>query len=154
MKKCRDASRRLFEIRFFGERHREGQFRNFHSASFMTHRKLFSVLSAVLVLGAVSTTPATAQSRIVGSWLTEDGETISVEPCSGAFCATVASGRYKGAAVARVSGSGPELKGTVYDPRNGKSYPGSLVLEGDNIALRGCIMEVFCKTVQYWQPAR
>ncbi|MER0237840.1 DUF2147 domain-containing protein [Fulvimarina sp. MAC8] len=117
------------------------------------HQPYFLVLSAALALGTFSVGPASAQSGIVGSWTTSDGEIIAVKPCGGALCATVASGQYQGAAVARVSGSGPEFEGRVHDPRNGKSYPGSLTLDGGRVALKGCIMEVFCKTVQYWQRA-
>ncbi|MEN3791559.1 DUF2147 domain-containing protein [Fulvimarina sp. MAC3] len=122
----------------------------------MSHRRYryFTLaLSAALLVSPFAVTPTAAQSGIIGSWATSDGEIISVAPCGEALCATVTSGRYKGAAVARVSGPGPEYKGRVHDPRNGKSYPGSLTLNGGRVALSGCIMEIFCKTVQHWQRA-
>ncbi|MDY8110440.1 DUF2147 domain-containing protein [Fulvimarina sp. 2208YS6-2-32] len=93
------------------------------------------------------------QSGLVGTWTTSDGGTIAIESCGSGYCAVVASGPYKGAAVAEVSGTGPTFDGRVHDPINGKSYPGSLTLNGQQIALKGCIMEVFCKTVQNWNRA-
>ncbi|EAU42597.1 hypothetical protein FP2506_07146 [Fulvimarina pelagi HTCC2506] len=121
--------------------------------SSIARRSSALAFGSVLGLAALIAVPANAQPDIVGSWSTSDGEIISVEHCGGGFCATVASGPYSGAAVARVAGAGPEFEGRVHDPRNGKSYPGSLTLDGERMALKGCIMEVFCKTVQYWQRA-
>ncbi|RFC66184.1 DUF2147 domain-containing protein [Fulvimarina endophytica] len=124
------------------------------ASPFSISRHASALAAAGLCAAFLSASPASAGPGLTGSWQTEDGEVISIEPCGDRYCASVATGAYKGASVAHVSGPGPEYKGRVSDPRDGKSYPGSLILEGRQIAVKGCIMEVFCKTVQHWQQAR
>ncbi|MCK5932851.1 MAG: DUF2147 domain-containing protein [Fulvimarina manganoxydans] len=107
-----------------------------------------SAIAAAALLAASSL--SAAASPMVGTWRGPDGAEIKIAQCSAGLCATVASGPYRGAPVAEVSGSGPKYSGRVHDPRSGESYTGALVHQGNQIALEGCLMEVFCKTVQQW----
>lgn len=109
-------------------------------------RRLFA---ACFLAGGASGT-ADAAPAFVGRWVAEDGTRIAVEPCGPALCATIASGAFRGANVATVSGAPPEMKGRVRDPRKDKSYDGSLRLNGRKLELRGCLARVFCRTVQTW----
>ncbi|MCQ0990087.1 DUF2147 domain-containing protein [Jiella marina] len=93
---------------------------------------------------------AQASPQIVGDWISEDGTQIEIAPCGAGFCARIASGRYSGESVATVSGSLPELKGQVRDPRSNDTYDGGLRLVDGHLELRGCLARVFCRTVQTW----
>ncbi len=104
------------------------------------------VLAAVLV----ATPLAAAAQPILGDWRTEDGETISIRRCGKAFCSTVATGAYRGRSVGTVGGPGPVYRGKIIDPRDGKSWTGSMTVKARRLAVEGCLMEVFCKTVQTW----
>ena len=106
-------------------------------------------LALALCLAAAAGTTH-ASPKIVGPWVADDGTQIKVAKCSAGFCAAIASGRYKGETVARVSGQPPELKGRVRDPRNDTSYDGGLRLNGAKLELRGCLAKVLCRTVQSW----
>ncbi|WP_167591847.1 DUF2147 domain-containing protein [Jiella endophytica] len=99
---------------------------------------------------AVTAEAANAAPAILGNWVAEDGTRIAVKPCGPAVCATIASGAFRGANVATVSGALPEWKGRVRDPRKDQSYDGSLRLNGRKLELRGCLARVFCRTVQTW----
>ncbi|NDV86615.1 DUF2147 domain-containing protein [Aurantimonas aggregata] len=104
--------------------------------------------AAIVSFGLAGTASAEA---ITGDWLTENGERVTVAPCGNGFCSTVATGTYQGQRIAEVSGAGPEYPGTITDPRAGKTYKGSMTVRGDALDLKGCLMEMFCKTVQSWR---
>ena len=45
-------------------------------------------------------------------------------------------------------------EGTLYNPKDGKTYSGSLKLTGpDSLMVSGCVMSVFCKR-QTWKRVK
>lgn len=115
---------------------------------------LRSVRLAALLSALASAVPAVAAEPVLGLWKAENGETVSVRPCPAGFCGRIESGPYKGSAIGTVAAPGPDYKGKINDPRSGKVYTGSMLVTGDRLDLKGCLMEVFCKTVQTWKRAR
>ncbi|MEF2551072.1 DUF2147 domain-containing protein [Aurantimonas sp. A2-1-M11] len=105
-------------------------------------------LVAVLCVGAAGTASAQA---LTGDWLTENGERVTIAPCGNGYCSVVATGTYQGQRIAEVAGTGPEYPGTITDPSAGKTYKGSMTVRGTQLDLKGCLMGMFCKTVQSWR---
>jgi uncharacterized protein (DUF2147 family) len=108
-------------------------------------------VSPSLLILALAASPAAASEPVLGLWRAENGETVSVRACGAGYCGKIESGRYKGASVGTVSAPGPDYKGRIKDPASGKTYVGSMLVTGDRLQLKGCVMEVFCKTVQTWK---
>lgn len=104
--------------------------------------------AATLMLAAAQL-PAAAEP-ILGNWRTADGETVSIRRCGAAFCSTVATGSYRGRSIGTVNGPGPVYAGKIVDPRNGKVWTGSMTVDARRLTVQGCLMDVFCKTVQTW----
>ena len=104
------------------------------------------LLAPLLLLCGVVTASA---EPLLGTWRLSNGETVTYSRCGAAFCSTVDSGRYKGQSVGRMEGSAPLYKGTVIDPRDGKSYDGRASVEGNQLVLTGCVARVFCRS-QTW----
>lgn len=124
-------------------------------------------------------TPAAAQAAtpIAGRWLTADGSgVVTIGACGGPTCGRLTQilKVRPGAAATDVNNTDPALRsrpikgiailsgfadkgkdwrGTIYDPRNGKSYKSIVVRNADGtLAVKGCIA-FFCQT-QTWTPAR
>lgn len=108
---------------------------------------LKSVAAVAILLSAGS--GAFADEAILGKWRAPGGGIVRVEPCGGAYCATVISGKHKGKGAGSMSGNGGEYTGTVKDPRDDRTYSGTATVEGDRLKLTGCALKVFCKT-QVW----
>jgi uncharacterized protein (DUF2147 family) len=134
-------------------------------------------LSAALLLAAGATAlPASAATPIAGRYLTEDGAGIvQVGPCGAAVCGRLVRilKARPGAPTTDVNNRDPALRsrpiqgiailsgftdrggdwrGTIYDPRNGKSYRSIVSRNPDgSLKVQGCIA-VFCQT-QRWSPA-
>lgn len=105
-----------------------------------------------------------------GIWLTETGESkVRLSRCGAGFCGTIVSTTGKGLddnnpdpalrtrsvvgvqIVNATSASGDGYSGTLYNPKDGKTYSGSLKMTGPNaIEVSGCVMSVFCKR-QTWK---
>lgn len=133
---------------------------------------LIALLAAMLAL-----TPVWAAAPVLGRYLTEDGSgIIEVAPCGAALCGRLVQilKASPGAPKVDVNNSNPSLRrrsilgmpiltgftdrgadwrGTIYDPRNGKSYR-SIVSKSEDGSLKvqGCIA-FFCQT-QRWSAAR
>ena len=101
-----------------------------------------------------------------GIWQTEpdDGAYAHVEmgPCSGGkVCGWIrrtfdASGEYQGATIGKVlvinmenQGDGT-YKGAVWRPSNDKTYIGKMELDGDSLALAGCVAGGLLCSSQTW----
>nr|WP_199520073.1 DUF2147 domain-containing protein [Fulvimarina endophytica] len=99
-------------------------------------------------------TQAQAGEPIEGKWRAPDGGIVQVDPCGSEFCATVVTGQHKGKAVGRMAGSGTNYEGTVTDPREDKTYTGTVEIadDGNSLKLEGCALKVFCKA-QTWTRA-
>ncbi len=132
-----------------------------------------------LLLAAALLAPAAsfAATPIAGRWTTADGSgVVTVGPCGATVCGRLTQilKSAPGAAKTDVNNRDPALRsrpimgmpilsrfvdkggdwrGTIYDPRNGKSYK-SIVSRNPNgtLAVKGCIA-FFCQT-QVWTPAR
>lgn len=120
--------------------------------------------------------PASAATPIAGRYVTEDGSAlVEVGPCGGTTCGRIVRvlKHRPGAAATDVNNSnqalrsrpivgmpvlsgfadkGKDWRGTIYDPRNGKSYK-SIVTRQPNgtLKVQGCIA-FLCQT-QEWRPA-
>lgn len=105
------------------------------------------LLSTALL--ALATTGALANEPILGKWRAPGGGIVEVTTCGGSYCAQVVSGRHKGKAAGRMSGSGGVYQGTVTDPRDDKTYSGRAAVDGKVLKLKGCALKIFCKT-QTW----
>ncbi len=130
---------------------------------------------ALLGLTALPILPAMrAQTTgVVGDWHESSGSVIRIAPCGDALCATVVV--VSSAAPAQVDGNNPDASlrtrplcglqigqgfrgsdpnkaegGKLYDPRNGKTYKGSMTSEGSTLLLRGYIgMSMFGRTAKW-----
>ena len=106
---------------------------------------------ALVAVFSVGLAGAASGQAITGDWLTENGERVTVERCGKSYCSVVATGTYRGQRIAEVAGPGPEYPGTITDPSAGKTYKGSMTVRGAQLDLKGCLMGMFCKTVQSWR---
>lgn len=125
-------------------------------------RKL--LISAIfLVLSGLS---ATAQDAVLGLWQTavDDGAYAHVEihMCGDKICGTImrtfnADGEYQSPNIGKdiiidmvPKGSG-RYSGKVWRPSNNKVYLGKLVLDGDQLSMKGCVAGgLICKG-SLWQ---
>lgn len=121
-------------------------------------------------------TPALAAAPIAGRYLTADGSgIIQVGPCGATTCGRLVTilRSAPGAARLDVNNTDPTLRsrpiiglpiltgfvdkggswrGTIYDPRNGKTYKSFVSRNADgSLKVQGCIA-FFCQT-QRWTPA-
>lgn len=129
-----------------------------------------------VALGLLVTQSASAASPIAGRYLTADASGIvQVGPCGSAVCGKLVKilKARPGAATTDVNNADPALRGrpilgmpilsgfadrgddwrgTIYDPRNGKTYRSIVSRDPDgSLKVQGCIA-VFCQT-QRWPPA-
>lgn len=119
-------------------------------------------LVAAFVLAVLTCTAAAQTSGVLGYWKEPSGSILHVERCGEEICATlVAIGP---SAPSRVDGRNPDHAlrqrslcdlrigtgfhlsspekaegGTLYDPKSGKTYRGSMTSEGDRLNLRGYV---------------
>lgn len=132
------------------------------------------LLAATLLIAPA---PALAATPIAGRWITADGSgEVTVGPCGNVVCGRLTRilKARAGAPANDVNNSDPALRsrpirgmpilsgftdrgkdwrGTIYDPRNGKSYKSIVSRNGDGtLAVKGCIA-FFCQT-QTWTSAR
>ncbi|GJD31369.1 hypothetical protein PMNALOAF_2624 [Methylobacterium adhaesivum] len=116
--------------------------------------------------------PASAQNAAdpTGLWLTETGDSkVRIARCGAGYCGTLASVSGPGLDSQNPDASlknrklvgvqimnanrpkGDGFEGTLYNPKDGKTYAGSMTLKGANVVeVAGCVMSVFCKT-QTWK---
>lgn len=107
-----------------------------------------------------------------GLWLTETGDSkVRLSRCGAGYCGTLVSTAGRGLdannpdpalrtrsvvgvqIVSATSATGDGYSGTLYNPKDGKTYSGSLRMTGpDAIEVSGCVMSVFCKR-QTWKRA-
>lgn len=132
----------------------------------------------VIATGMTFTAPAFAAQPITGEWVTEDKDAIvKISKCGTTICGRIhkylvtppngvgqkdvnnpnkklRSRTLLGAAV--LSGFKPDGKiwrGTIYDPKSGKSYRSEVSLNGSNgLKVKGCI--AFICQGQNWTRAR
>ena len=114
----------------------------------MNYSSLLKLSALGLLLASVS--PSYAAEPIEGLWRTQSGETAKIAPCAAGFCITVLTGPNKGKEIGQMAGSGTSYKGSVLKPDENKTYKGKADINGNTLALSGCVMGgLICKT-QDW----
>ncbi len=114
-------------------------------------RKLLlrSVLGPALGLAVAIAGPAfeaRASEPILGVWKLPNGILIESTERAGKFCGTVISGEFRGRSIGCVEGTGGRYRGQVIKVKDGKRYRGQAWMEGDVLAVSGCVLFILCKT--------
>lgn len=101
--------------------------------------------ATVMLAGAASADP------ILGNWKTDSGAIAQIASSGGAFTITLRSGEHNGKRIGQMQPNGAgKYKGTITDPANDKTYSGNATLNGNRLAMQGCVAAIFCRT-QNWQ---
>lgn len=108
--------------------------------------KRVSMAAALVFFGMIG---AQAAEPLVGDWTTASGETARIAACGGAYCITLATGKFKGRQIGKLSGGGSQYEGEITDPNTDKTYAGSADVAKASMKLTGCALKIFCKT-QTW----
>ena len=131
--------------------------------------------SLALLWLLASAGPVQAQQRldIAGLWQTQDpGASVRIARCGSGYCGTLAS---VGEGTVDVNNPNPALRsrrlvglpvfsagtpipngqsGSLYNPRDGKTYSGSLTATGPTtLTVSGCVLGVLCRS-QTWTRIR
>ena len=94
---------------------------------------------------------ALSAEPIEGTWLRPSTNTLVKYVKRGSqFCGTVQTGAHKGKSIGCMSGSGANYKGTVIALDEGKTYSGKATVNGNSMALKGCVAGFICKG-ETWQ---
>jgi uncharacterized protein (DUF2147 family) len=116
-------------------------------------------------LFALGLAGAAAAEPVLGTWQTEvdDGSYAHIEmaPCGSAICGTIArtfnsDGEYaspnigKTLVIDMVPAGNSRYEGQVWRPSNDKIYIGKIDLNGDSLALRGCVAGGLLCSKQTW----
>ena len=101
--------------------------------------------ATMLLAGAALADP------IVGNWRTDSGAITQIAAAGDGFTVTVRSGDHNGKRIGQFKATGDgKYRGTITDPADDKTYSGNATLNGDRLAMQGCVAVVFCRT-QNWQ---
>jgi uncharacterized protein (DUF2147 family) len=103
-------------------------------------------MAAMLMLLAAQ---ASAAEPIEGKWKTASGDTAQIAKCGGKFCITLKTGKHAGKQIGSMAGASGDYSGEITDPTDDKTYSGSGSVSGDTLKMKGCVMNVLCKT-QTW----
>lgn len=139
-----------------------------------SRRRAFRIALAAALLGALSG-PALAQKGgdLSGLWQTETaGSTVRIARCGGGYCGVIAATAGAGLdaqnpdpglrtrklvgvqIMQAATASGEGFEGSLYNPKDGKTYSGSLTPKGpDTVEVAGCVLSVICKR-QTWRRLR
>ncbi len=135
------------------------------------------ILRTAFLATLLTATPALAATSVQGRWLTPAKDSvIEIAPCGAKICGRVAK-ILKPAAdgtstdknnpnpalrarpilgvpiLSDFTNAGSQWSGTIYDPRNGKSYRSNVARNADGtLKVQGCIA-FFCQT-QTWTAAK
>ena len=108
-----------------------------------------------------------------GIWQTETaGSTVRISRCGGGYCGNIAATagtgidaqnpdpalrtrKLVGVQIMQAgTPSGDSLEGSLYSPKDAKTYAGSLTPKGpDTVEVAGCVLSVLCKR-QTWRRVR
>ncbi len=130
-------------------------------------------LAGLLALGLALGAAQAAGGDPSGTWLTETGDSkVRLARCGGGYCGTLISTAGKGldannpdpalrgrsvVGVQIVTAQTPTAdgyEGSLYNPKDGKTYSGSLKMTGpDTVVVSGCVLGVLCKS-QTWRRAK
>lgn len=137
-------------------------------------------MKRLFILGAAgvcAAQPLAASGTISGRWLTADRDAIvAIAPCGAKLCGTIArflisppqgadqrdvNNRDASKRSRKLLGmpiltgfalDGNTWRGTIYDPKSGKTYRSVLEPAGNTLKVKGCI-SLFCQT-QTWTRAK
>lgn len=111
----------------------------------MLRTTMLATAALILTAGAALADP------IEGNWTTDSGATAQIAAAGDGFSITLRSGEHNGKQIGQMkpSGSG-KYKGTITDPAEDKTYSGNATLNGNGLAMQGCVAVVFCRT-QNWK---
>ncbi|CAO4166968.1 DUF2147 domain-containing protein [Methylorubrum populi] len=134
-------------------------------------------LKQALAAGLLAATTGHALAQkgpdLSGLWQTETaGSTVRITRCGGGYCGTIASTagsgldaqnpdpalrnrKLVGVQIMQAgTPSGAGFEGSLYNPKDGKTYAGSLTPKGpDTVEVAGCVFSVLCKR-QTWRRVR
>jgi uncharacterized protein (DUF2147 family) len=116
------------------------------------------ILSIMLIAGHGSSAIA---AEPFGTWVRPStGAHVNFYECGGKLCAKIVS--VKDSSHASLVGteivknasevSGGIWKGDLFDPESGKTYAGTITVEGSKLKLEGCVMAILCSD-EYWTKA-
>ncbi|SFL33429.1 DUF2147 domain-containing protein [Methylorubrum salsuginis] len=139
-----------------------------------SRRRAFRLALTATLLG-IASGPALAQKGgdLSGVWQTETaGSTVRIARCGAGYCGTIAatpgpgldsqnpdaslrSRKLVGVQIMQAgTPSGEGFEGSLYNPKDGKTYSGSLTPKGpDTVEVAGCVLSVICKR-QTWRRMR
>lgn len=131
-------------------------------------------LALLILLPALVCPVRAQQSGLTGQWTEPTGSVIRVDHCGDRICMWIVEVSKSASAKVDIHNPNPSLRsrtlcgmeigsgfelqgedearnGTLYDPKTGKTYRGSLQLNGDKLELRGYVgIPLFGKS-QTWQ---
>jgi len=139
----------------------------------MTPRRRSTLRAAGLLAALLAAGPGHAAGDPSGLWLTETGDSkVRLARCGAGYCGTLVSVSGKGLdannpdpalrgrsvvgvqIVNAPNASGDGYAGTLYNPKDGKTYSGSLTpKDPDTVEVAGCVLSVICKR-QTWRRMR
>lgn len=131
------------------------------------------ILAATLLLAASGSGALAQKADLSGLWQTETaGSTVRIARCGGGYCGTIAatagsgldaqnpdpalrSRKLVGVQIMQAgTPSGDGFEGSLYNPKDGKTYAGSVTPKGaDTVEVAGCVLSVLCKR-QTWRRIR
>lgn len=139
----------------------------------MKPRTIFTALSFVLFCSYLRA----QETGVLGEWREPSGSVIRIEACGNDICAVIA--QISTNAPVRVDAHNPDSAlrqrslcglrigegfkrkspvradgGTLYDPKSGKTYRGSMESEGDQLSLRGYIGFSFLGRTEKWTRSK
>ncbi|MCI4680045.1 DUF2147 domain-containing protein [Rhodoblastus acidophilus] len=127
---------------------------------FFDRRALGGAILAAATLASVACAAAAQDAE--GTWMREDGATkIRFAPCGGALCGTVVwlKNPHSKARVGQrvffdmVRADQNSWAGRAFNPQDGKTYSGRMVVSGKKLRTSGCVFGgLICKTM-YWVRA-
>lgn len=104
-----------------------------------------AVSASIMLAGAALADP------IEGNWRTDSGETAQIAAGGGGFTITLRTGTHSGKRIGQMAATGGgKYKGKITDPADDKTYAGNATLNGNSLAMQGCVAMVFCRT-QNWK---
>lgn len=132
----------------------------------------------LLIAFTLASLGSTAVADPIGVWRTPVGGQVAVERCGAGLCGRLLSSpqiaanpnvldsqnretglrdrKLKGLQILSGFSGGPDswTGGQIYNPQDGKTYSGSIVLTTrDSLILRGCVVAPFCRS-QTWARVR
>lgn len=120
---------------------------------------------ALALVASLGLAAVAVADPIEGTWQTEvdDGAFahVTIAPCGGGFCGTITrtfdqTGEYQSPNIGKqivremVPNGDASYQGRVWRPSNNKVYLGKIALNGDQMALRGCVAGGLICAKQNW----